>query len=175
MAITDKAARAAKPSEKPYKIFDGEGMYLLVQPDGGKYWRLKYRFAGKEKLLALGVYPEISLAEARQRRAKARGALADARDPSLERQTEKRNQKLGTENAFEPVAREWHLKFKAQWSGEHAERIMRRLEVDVFPWIGRRPIAEVEACNTCKQCGIRLSRQDSSTRFWPSSPSGPDR
>lgn len=145
MPLTDKKARAARPGDKAYKLFDGAGMYLLVQPDGAKYWRLKYRFAGKEKLLGLGVYPDVPLAEARLKRAKAKALLADGKDPSAERQAERRQQLLGADNSFQAIAREWHGKFKAGWGEAHAGRILRRLETEVFPWIGRRPIAEVEA------------------------------
>jgi integrase len=147
MPLTDKAVRAAKAAEKPYKVFDGEGMYLLVNGDGGKYWRLKYRFAGKEKLLALGVYPVVPLAEARQRRAKAKAVLMAGRDPAIERQTEKRSREVSARNTFEAVAREWHEKFKAGWSEGHAARILHRLETDVFPWIGSRPFEELEAAD----------------------------
>ncbi len=152
MTLTDKAARGAKPSEKPYKIFDGEGMYLLVQPDGGKYWRLKYRFAGKEKLLALGVYPAIPLAEARQRRSKAKAALADSHDPSADRQSAKQRRKFGSENTFEVIAREWHGKNSTPvsdrpglWTPDHAAWVIRSFETDVFPWLGHRPILELDA------------------------------
>src|SRR5260370_10268841 len=108
MAVTEKQIVNAKAAAKPYKLFDAEGLYLLVQPDGAKYWRLKFRFAGKEKLLALGVYSAISLADARKRRSKARLALGEGRDPSAERQLEKRNQKVAAENTFEAVATAWH-------------------------------------------------------------------
>ena len=144
MPLTDKAARNAKPGTKPYKLFDGEGMYLLVQPDGGKYWRLKYRFAAKEKLLALGVYDTVSLAEARQRRAKARAALADGRDPSADRQSEKRNQKIAAENTLQTIAEEWHENSKHSWGEDYAAWILRALKADIFPWLGSRPIAAIE-------------------------------
>src|SRR3954464_397211 len=100
MALTDKAAGNAKPQDKAYKLFDGEGLYLLVQPDGAKYWRLKYRFATKEKLLSLGVYPAVSLKRAREKRTKAKAALADGRDPSADRQAEKRNQRIAADNTL---------------------------------------------------------------------------
>lgn len=145
MPLTDKSVRGAKAADKPYKLFDGEGMYVLVNPDGGKYWRLKYRFAGKEKLLAIGVYPTISIAEARQRRAKAKAALLAGRDPSAERQIEKRDRAVAAANSFEAVAREWHEKFKKGWSEHHAARILKRLETEVFPWLGGRPIGDIEA------------------------------
>jgi len=144
MPLTDKAARNAKPAPKPYKLFDGEGMYLLVQPDGGKYWRLKYRFAGREKLLALGVYDTVSLSEARQRRARAKASLASGRDPSAERQSEKRNQKVADENTLQAIAEEWHSNNKHNWSEDYAAWVIRALSLDIFPWLGRRPIEEIE-------------------------------
>lgn len=142
--LTDKKASAAKPAEKPYKLFDGEGLYLLVQPDGGKYWRLKYRFAGKEKLLALGVYPTVPLKQARERRAKARLTLSAGRDPSAERQTEKRNQKIAAVNTLQAVAEEWHAKNVHAWSEDYASWVLRALKADVFPWLGARPVGELE-------------------------------
>ena len=129
MPLTDKEVLNAKPGTKPYKLFDGEGMYLLVQPDGGKYWRLKYRFAGREKLLALGVYDTVSLAEARQRRAKAKAALADALDPSAERQSEKRNQRIAAENTLQAIAAEWHENNKHSWLSHPASGALEVLKL----------------------------------------------
>jgi len=143
MQLTDIAIRNAKPAEKPQKLFDGGGLYLLVQPSGGKWWRLKYRFGGKEKLISLGTYPEISLKEARIRRDAARKKLTDNIDPGQAKKAEKRTAKLNAENSFEAVTREWHSKFAHTWSDGHGARILRRLEVDAFPWIGERPIADL--------------------------------
>ena len=145
MPLTDRAAGNAKPGEKPYKLFDSEGLYLLVQPAGAKYWRLKYRFAGKEKLLSLGVYPAVSLKQARDKRAKARVSLAEGRDPSAERQTEKQSQKLTSANTLQTVAEEWHHKNVHSWSTEYAGWVMRALKADIFPWLGSRPITQIEA------------------------------
>src|ERR1700689_3057962 len=108
MSRTDAAVRTAKPKDKPYKLTDGDGMFLYVHPSGSKYWRLKYRFAGKEKLLALGVYPEVGLADARERRAQARKALAAGNDPAELKKEAKRLASIKSENTFETVAREWH-------------------------------------------------------------------
>src|SRR5271154_2964564 len=108
MSLSDAKVRNAKPQTKPYKNTDGEGMFLLVAPSGSKYWRFKYNFAGKEKLLAFGVYPEVSLGDARERRAQARKTLAAGNDPSVVKQEAKRLIKLNGENTFEAVAREWH-------------------------------------------------------------------
>jgi len=143
MPLTDTAARNAAPREKPYRLADGSGMYLEISPAGGKYWRLKYRFAGKEKRLALGVYPDVTLAEARKRRERAREKLAAGIDPSEARRAEKRTQRLNAENSFEAVAREWHLKYAPTWSDNHGARLLRRLEADAFPWIGGRPVADL--------------------------------
>ncbi len=146
MALTDIQVRTAKPQAKDYKLTDGEGLFLLVAISGGKRWRLKYRFGGKEKLLALGTYPDVSLLEARNKRHEARNQLAHGIDPGGERkalkQTEHEKQEI-IENSFEIVAREWHTKFSGQWTEGHAVTIMSRLERDVFPWLGTKPVSEV--------------------------------
>ncbi|MFP3801799.1 tyrosine-type recombinase/integrase [Paraburkholderia sp. SIMBA_027] len=143
MALTDIALRNARPAEKDQKLFDGNGLFLLIKPSGQRYWRLKYRFAGKEKLLALGVYPEVTLAIARKKRDDAREKLAAGIDPGESRKAEKRTRLLNAENSFEAIAREWHSKYAPSWSESHADRILRRLEVDAFPWIGSKPIANL--------------------------------
>ena len=107
MPLTDTRIRNAKPGAKPYKLSDGGGMYLLVMPDGARYWRLDYRFADKRRTLALGVYPVVSLADARARREDARSLLAKDMDPSAAKRAAKRNAKLANENTFEAIAREW--------------------------------------------------------------------
>lgn len=143
MALTDIAIRNAKPSGKQQKLFDGGGMFLLVTPAGGKRWVLKYRFAGKEKSLALGIYPAVTLVEARKRRDEAREKLAAGIDPGETKKAEKRTQRLNAENSFEAIAREWHAKYAPTWSEGHGDRILRRLEVDAFPWIGGKPVADL--------------------------------
>ncbi|MBN2427881.1 MAG: integrase arm-type DNA-binding domain-containing protein [Deltaproteobacteria bacterium] len=145
MALTDVKVRNAKGGEKQVKLSDGGGMYLLVTPSGGKCWRLKYRFGGKEKTLALGTYPEISLAEARQKRDKARKHLAHGVDPNEVKKAQKLAGEERAENSFEVIAREWHEKFSANWSPSHSATTIRRLEADVFPVIGSRPIADIKA------------------------------
>lgn len=145
MALTEMRVKQAKPREKAFKLADSDGLYLLITPSGAKYWRFKYRFAGKEKLLALGVYDDISLAEARSKRDKARNQLAHDVDPGLVKQELKRAKKLVTENSFEAIAREWYSTFKSKWTKKHAERISRQLENDVFPWLGNKPITEITA------------------------------
>ncbi|MDC9613525.1 Arm DNA-binding domain-containing protein, partial [Xenorhabdus khoisanae] len=108
MKLTARQVDTAKPKEEPYKLADGGGLYLLVNPNGSRYWRLKYRIAGKEKLLALGVYPEISLAEARTKRNDARRTLSDGNDPIEEKRAEKAAKVFAVSNSFESIAIEWH-------------------------------------------------------------------
>jgi integrase len=145
MALTDTAIRNAKPCGKPLRLFDAGGLYLEVSPAGGKWWRLKYRFAGKEKRLSLGVYPEVSLKAARDRRDASRKLLADGIDPSEYRKAGKAARAERTANSFEVVAREWFAKNSATWAANHRDRTIRRFERDILPWIGGRPIAEVTA------------------------------
>ncbi len=143
MKLTDTAIKNAKPKAKPYKITDGAGLYVEVAPSGGKWWRFKYSFEGREKRLSFGVYPEVPLKLARERREAARKQVAAGIDPSAKRQSEK----AATANTFEAVAREWFTKFAPQWKSTHATKIIRRLEKDVFPWIGSRPIATLAAAD----------------------------
>jgi integrase len=143
MTLKDVSIRNAKPKEKVYKLFDGEGLYLEVVPAGGKYWRLKYRFAGKERRLALGVYPDVSLADARERRGQARKALAAGNDPGEIKREAKRALIQKHQSTFEVVAREWHTHRLAKWSPDHATKILKRLETHVFNRIGPRPIADI--------------------------------
>ena len=144
MPLTDMCISKAKPLRKQFSIFDGGGLYLLITPSGGKLWRLKYRHDGKEKLLSLGIYPEISLADARQRRDEARRQVAHGIDPGAVRKAQKQAETEETET-FEVIAREWHTKFTPTWTPGHANTIMGRLERDLFPWIGKRPIAVIKA------------------------------
>lgn len=153
MPLSDVGIRKAKPginpkgepTTKPYKMGDAGGMYLEVSPAGGKLWRFKYRFAGKEKRLALGSYPDTSLADARDKRDAARKLLAAGVDPAEQRKAAKAAGEERAANSLEVVAREWHAKQSATWVELHASRIMLRLENDVFPWLGSRPIADVTA------------------------------
>jgi len=143
MMLTNKTIDNAKPREKLYRIFDGHGLYIEVTPKGGKYWRLKFRFANKEKRLALGVYPQISLAEARERREVARKQLANGLDPSSAKHDRKKRLELDAANSFEAVAREWHTHNLEKWTPNYAADILHRLEMDIFPAIGKRPIADI--------------------------------
>jgi integrase len=142
-SLSDAKARNAKPRAKPYKISDGEGLFLVVMPSGSKYWRLRYFYAGKEKLLALGVYPEVSLADAREGRAQARKALAAGNDPAESKREAKRLITLRTANSFETVAREWLETRKHKWAASSFRQTTARLEQHVFPKLGPRPIAEI--------------------------------
>ncbi|RAS17582.1 integrase [Microvirgula sp. AG722] len=146
MPLTDTACRNAKPREdgKPAKLSDGAGLFLLVNAVG-KYWRLAYRFGGKQKTLALGVYPGVSLKEVRERRDEARKLLDGGVDPGEARKAQKAAGTLNAANSFEAIAREWHAKYLPTWTDGHADRIMRRFEVDVFPWMGGRPVANIDA------------------------------
>jgi len=142
--LTDMKVLKAKPQGKPVSLFDGGGLYLLVTPTGGKLWRFKYRFDKQEKKLALGSYPEISLLDARQRREDARKLLANGIDPGAVRKAQKQANIQETET-FEVIAREWHNKFMITWKKSHYERVLSRLERDVFPHLGKRPIAQIKA------------------------------
>jgi integrase len=141
--LTDKAIKNAKPSNKRVRLFDERALYLELSPKGGKWWRLKYRFDGKEKRLSLGVYPDVSLKAARDRRDAARKLLSDGIDPAAHRVAVSQARAEGAANSFEVVAREWHAKFSPGWADSHAVRVERVLERDIYPWIGGRPIAEV--------------------------------
>lgn len=145
MKLTATECKNAKPKDKPYKLADGGGMFLLVQPNGARYWRLKYRYANKEKLLALGVFPEVSLSEARQKRDAARKTLDAGEDPSNVKREKKRQTIEKSEQTFERVACEWHKKGSTNWSASYAVKIMDSLEQNAFPSIGKRPIAEISA------------------------------
>lgn len=142
MALTDAKVRAAKPLDKSYKLTDGDGMHLMVHTNGSKYWRLQYRFGGKQKMLALGVYPDISLAEAREKRDAARKLIANGFDPSEKRKEVKEEQQKEF-NTFEKVARDWHATNK-KWSEGHSHRVLKSLEDNIFTAIGKRNIAELK-------------------------------
>ena len=144
MPLTSTAIKAAKPSATARKLTDSNGLYLLVHPKGGRYWRYDYRFAGKRKTLAMGVYPAVSLKQARDRRDDARKLLADGVDPAQARKVEKREATIRAVNTFEAVTREWHVKHLHLWVPKRAERILSAFERDVLPFIGTKPIAEIE-------------------------------
>jgi len=145
MPLTDRAIQTkAKPADKPFKLFDAHGLFLLVKPNGGKYWRLQYRAAGKQTTLALGVYPDVSLREARDKQADARKLIRNGTDPAEIKREHKRAATAQAENSFENIAREWHGK-QGRWTADHAQRVMTSLEKDVFPHLGAKPIHEITA------------------------------
>lgn len=149
MPLTDTAIKSAKPgitpsgnaTDKPYKMGDMGGLYLEVSPAGGKYWRLKFRFGGKEKRISLGVYPQVTLKEARAKREEAKKLLSQGVDPSARRKATK----AAETDTFEAVYLEWFEKFSKRWKPSHAENIKRRIGKDMLPWIGARPIKEINA------------------------------
>lgn len=163
MPLTDPAIRNAKPKAKPYRLHDEKGLYLEVAPSGGKWWRFKYRIGGKEKRLSLGVYPDTPLADktkretdaggkevvrvvavgARTKRDEARALVAEGIDPGVNRKAIKTARADRAANSFEVVAREWFDKQSATWVESHGGRILKRLERDIFPWLGARPISEI--------------------------------
>jgi len=143
--LTDTAIRNAKPSTKQTKLYDEKGLFLLVTPKDGKWWRFKYRFEGKEKQLSLGTYPDTGLKEARAGRDKARKLLAQEIDPGEHRKTIRHQNAEAAENSFEVVAREWFSKYAPGWAPSHSNKIIRRLERDLFPFLGNRPIADISA------------------------------
>jgi integrase len=158
MPLTDTAIKKAKPAGKPIKLADGSGLFLLVVPAGGKWWRFRYRFDGKQKELSMGVYPDVSLARAREKRDEARRLLADGIDPGENRKVQKAAKVALSANSFEAIGREWFAKMKPEWVDSHADKIMARLERDIFPWLGKRPITEltpVEVLSTLKRISDR--------------------
>ena len=145
MRLTDTRIRKAKPAAMAYKLSDGGGMYLLVTPDGARYWRMGYRFAGKRSTLALGVYPTVTLAGARARREDARALLADGVDPSAAKKATKRAARIASENTFEAIAREWIINQRRRLAPRYCALLLARLEGDIFPQIGPRPVAAIDA------------------------------
>ena len=141
--LSNKTCKAASAEGKAKKLSDGGGMFLHITPKGGKYWRLKYRFNKKEKLLALGVYPRVTLKEARIKREAAKKLLDQGIDPSEQQRREKLQQQIVYENSFENVAREWHKQKIHTWKPDHAANIMKRLEANLFPDLGKRPINSI--------------------------------
>lgn len=145
MALTATEVKQAKPREKAYKLADGAGLFLLVNPKGAKYWRYKYRYGGKEKMLALGVYPEVSLKVAREKHQDARLKLSQGRDPSEIRKIEKLTRHIATAESFEAVALEWFNELMPEKSKSYHDRTERILRKDLFPFLGNRPISSITA------------------------------
>lgn len=145
MKLTDSVIKAAQPKDKPYKLSDGEGLVLLLQPNGSKWWRFRYRYNGKEKMLSIGTYPEVTLKAARAMRVTVCDLLTQGIDPSQYRQEQKRLKTLAIQNSFESVARLWWSSWKEARTARHADYVIRRLEADIFPMIGDKPITEITA------------------------------
>lgn len=145
MPLTNIEIQRARPGAKPRRLFDGGGLYPEVSPSGGKLWRQKYRYNGKEKRLAIGIYPAVSLAAARKRRDAARELLANDIDPGVHRKVQKAARVERAANSFEIVAREWFAKHLPSWTDSHADKIIKRLENGVFPWLGDQPIVDISA------------------------------
>ena len=145
MSLTDVAIRRARPSKKSRKMFDGRGLYLEIAPRGGKWWRIKYRFEGRDRRISLGVYPNVSLKEARRRGDESRRLLAAGIDPSAYRRAQKAALAQRSANTFEAVAREWFSKHAPNWAPSHSSLIMSRLQRNIFPWLGGKPIADINA------------------------------
>lgn len=143
MPLTDIQIRKANPKEKPYTLNDGNGLSLLIEPNGSKGWRFRYRFAGKPKMISLGVYGQVTLAEARKKRDEAKKQLAENINPSDARKSEKIALRYATENTFYAVAMEWHSSKCSTWSDGYASEILRCFENDIFPYIGKRPIDQI--------------------------------
>jgi integrase len=141
MPLTDISIKAAKPAAKPMKLFDTGGLFLIVAPSGGRWWRFKYRYQGKHKTLSLGTYPTVSLKDARERRDELRRELARGIDPGVVRKAGK----VAQANTFELLAEEWRGKFSRAWTPKHSERIAARLRANVFPWLGSKPIRDITA------------------------------
>jgi integrase len=141
MSLTDTSIRKAKATNKPRKLFDERGLFLLIAPTGGKLWRFKYRFGGKEKLLALGAYPDVSLATAREHRDAARKLVAAGVDPAAQRRAER----AAADSGFETIAREWFAKFSPQWVESHNQTVLSRMERDLFPYMGNSAISAITA------------------------------
>lgn len=144
MKLNARQVETAKPKEKPYKMADGGGLYLLVKTNGSRYWRLKYRIDGKEKLLALGVYPDVSLADARAKRDEARKGIAGGIDPLEVKKEQKVEREAQVKNTFQQIALEWHSMKVKKWSAGYASDILEAFNKDVFPFIGQRPVADIK-------------------------------
>lgn len=163
MKLSDLTCRSAKPKEKQYKIFDGGGLYLLVRKNGSKLWQLKYRFLGKEKVFSIGKYPIVSLAGAREARLKAKRLLAQDPpvDPMANKKENKRKAIRKAENTFRAVALEWHDMNRERWSDNYAYKIKKGLELNVFPFIGHRPISEITPPELLNECLRRIEKRGS--------------
>lgn len=143
MALTDTQLRNAQPKEKPYRLSDSKGLYAEIQPNGSIYWRLKYRFAGKEKRLAIGVYPRVSLKAARKACDLAKDQLEQGIDPSQAKRAKKFEQVEAHTNNLEAIAREWHQQQAHKWSVSYTDKVLRSIERDLFPYVGTLPLDQI--------------------------------
>lgn len=161
MKLNDKKIRAAKPKEKAYKLFDGGGLYIEILPSGKKLWRLKYYYLSKEKRISFGAYPYITLGEARDMRDDAKKQLLKGINPSRERKEQKLQATRNAENTFKAIALEWHELKSERWSEGYARKVMKGLELNVFPYIGHRPIAEITPPELLTECLRRIEKRGS--------------
>ena len=145
MRLSTAKIQNSPPQKKTVRLFDGRGLYLEIAPTGSRWWRFKYRFAGKEKRISLGVYPDVGLKKARDRRDDMRKLVADGIDPSAARKQEKLMALDAALNTFEAVAREWFEKHSPNWEASYSVKLLARLEANVFPWLGHRPIRDIKA------------------------------
>ena len=143
--LTELGIRKSTCGPKQKKMTDGKGLFLLLHPNGSKYWRMKYQFSGKEKTLAFGVWPEVSLTEAREMRNEAKLLLKDGKDPSGVKKSQKLNQKIQNSNTFGSITQEWLLMKKKEWKEAHSHDVQRALEIHVLPDLANRPIAEIDS------------------------------
>lgn len=144
MLLTDRAIKNAKPEDKSYKMADGHGLYMQVEQNGSKYWRMKYRMHGKEKKLSFGVCPEVTLAEAREKAREARKLRSEGIDPSFTKKDTRRKAAVHANNTFKTVALEWHENQSERWSVKHHQNVLHKLKTDIFPYLGDDPIADID-------------------------------
>ncbi len=145
--LSDTKIRNSKPRSKPYKLYDSDGLFLIINPGGSKWWRQRYRYAGREQLLSLGVYDEVGLADARERSSTIRKLIARDVDPSAQRREHKAALVDAKANTFKGAALAWHGRFKSKWKAHHADRVLQRLEDNMFPWIGAKAIRDVTSAD----------------------------
>ncbi|MFI4957362.1 MAG: tyrosine-type recombinase/integrase [Gammaproteobacteria bacterium] len=158
MALTAVQIKNAKPAEKPLKISDGGGLYLLINPNGSKYWRMGYRFNSIQKTLALGVFPSVSLLKAREMREEARKLLAAGTDPSANKKAIKSAKDTSNSNSFEAIAREWHASRLQTWAPANSKKVIQALERDIFDWLGKRPITSITSPELL-ECARRMEER----------------
>lgn len=159
MPLTDTACRNARPADKAFKLSDEKALFMLVHPNGGRYWRMGYRFAGKQKTLALGTYPEVSLKVARERRDDARKLLASGVDPSEQKKSDRLAVEVAASNSFRAVSEAWLASQKPAWTPDYHKRVTRQLEANVWPWLGTKPVASLKASEVL-ECLRRIEGRD---------------